>query len=143
MIFDQISTKHSVLKTISLGRIRKQKYLRKELFMRKAVIAITLSMIFISFTVFAAAKQVSFIDQLKCIKCGTCIKTCPVKAISKVKIDGKDSYIVDPAKCISCGACNKACPTKAISWTADYEMSKWTHEELIIDCLAAAKGGTQ
>jgi ferredoxin len=85
--------------------------------MRKAVIAITLSMIFISFTVFAAAKQVSFIDQLKCIKCGTCIKTCPVKAISKVKIDGKDSYIVDPAKCISCGACNKACPTKAIKLT--------------------------
>jgi len=84
--------------------------------MRKTVIAITLSMIFV-FTVFSAAKQVSFIDQLKCIRCGTCIKTCPVKAISKVKIDGKDSFIVDPAKCISCGACNKACPTKAIKLT--------------------------
>ncbi len=84
--------------------------------MRKAVIAITLSMIFIS-TVFSAAKQVSFIDQLECIRCGTCIKTCPVKAISRVKIDGKDSYLVDPAKCISCGACNKACQTNAIGLT--------------------------
>jgi ferredoxin len=82
--------------------------------MRKTI-PITAVMVFlVSFLVFAS-NQVSFIDQLKCVKCGTCFKGCPVKAISKIEKDGKVSFVVDPKKCINCGKCIKNCPTKSIS----------------------------
>lgn len=66
-----------------------------------------------SITVFAA-KKVAFIDQKTCIQCGTCERDCPVKAIGKVKMDGKTRYIVDPKKCTACGLCVKNCPTESI-----------------------------
>lgn len=61
-------------------------------------------------------KVAANIDQTKCIKCGTCFRTCPVKAISKIEKDKKVTYVVDPKKCIACGKCVKACPVKAISF---------------------------
>jgi len=83
--------------------------------MRKVITTFTMTIILVSAFAFAAAKQVSLIDQSKCAHCGTCQKTCPVKAISKVQ-DGKTvKFIVDPKKCLGCGACVKACPTKSIS----------------------------
>lgn len=44
-----------------------------------------------------------------CIKCGACIASCPVEAISMV--NGK--VTIDPAKCISCGTCAAVCPVGA------------------------------
>jgi ferredoxin len=62
-----------------------------------------------------SSKHVALINQTKCIKCGTCFKNCPVKAISKIEKDKKVTYVIDPKKCIACGACVKNCPVKAIS----------------------------
>ena len=44
----------------------------------------------------------------KCVKCGICIKECPVGAISA-------DYVIDRAKCIGCGKCVESCPYKAIA----------------------------
>lgn len=44
----------------------------------------------------------------KCIKCGLCIKTCPVSAISK-------EFVVDNAICTRCNSCIEVCPKKTIS----------------------------
>jgi ferredoxin len=82
--------------------------------MKKILFYSILMISIFSLTVFAA-KKVAFIDQKTCIKCGTCVKNCPVKAIGKVEKDGKTRYIVDPKKCIACGTCVKNCPTKSIS----------------------------
>ncbi len=48
------------------------------------------------------------IDLEKCVKCGLCVKTCPVKAISK-------DFVVDNAICTRCNSCIEVCPKKAIS----------------------------
>ncbi len=48
------------------------------------------------------------LDQAKCIKCGLCIKGCPVNAISA-------DFVIDNAKCTRCNSCLDACPKHAIS----------------------------
>jgi ferredoxin len=66
-------------------------------------------------------KKVSLIDQKKCVKCGTCFKNCPVKAITKTEKDKKIiSCVIDPKKCINCGLCRKNCKVKAIN-AANYD----------------------
>ena len=44
----------------------------------------------------------------KCIKCGICVKTCAVKAISP-------EFVVDNAICTRCNSCIEVCPKKTIS----------------------------
>ncbi len=48
------------------------------------------------------------IDPAKCIRCGLCIRTCPVSAIS-------NDFAVDNSKCTKCNSCIEICPKKAIS----------------------------
>ncbi len=83
--------------------------------MYKRVLAAVCLVLFASFGGYSAVKMVSLIDKSKCIGCGTCIKNCPVKAITKVIVDGKVKSVVDPTKCIGCGTCVKGCPVKAIA----------------------------
>jgi uncharacterized Fe-S center protein len=45
----------------------------------------------------------------KCIKCGTCVKGCPVKAITI------DPLKIDKKKCVACGKCIQVCPVHAFS----------------------------
>lgn len=45
----------------------------------------------------------------QCIKCGACIASCPVEAISMV--NGK--VVINKEKCISCGTCAAVCPVGA------------------------------
>lgn len=59
-----------------------------------------------------------------CLHLGSCIKVCPVGAISKNK---EGHIVVDEAKCISCEKCVKVCPTGVIRML--YEDS-----EYVVDC---------
>jgi Fe-S-cluster-containing hydrogenase component 2 len=45
-----------------------------------------------------------------------CYRRCPVKAVSKTKIENRTYYIIDPEKCIKCGICIESCPFDAITW---------------------------
>lgn len=49
-----------------------------------------------------------------CIKCYSCVRICPVKAI---KVDaGTEFPSILPERCIGCGSCYRSCSTKAISY---------------------------
>lgn len=52
----------------------------------------------------------------QCIKCGICIKSCPVrkKAIFFKNNDKKNPPVYDYKKCIRCFCCQEVCPHKAI-----------------------------
>jgi len=50
------------------------------------------------------------VDQDICTLCETCIKNCPVGAIS---LDGR--IVMDAETCILCASCVKCCPEKAVS----------------------------
>ena len=54
----------------------------------------------------------SVIDTQNCEGCGTCIKWCPVNAIS---LNDKKSVAVDYKRCIGCGVCVSKCSNKSIS----------------------------
>lgn len=56
-----------------------------------------------------------YIEKEKCIRCGVCVKSCPVvgKAVDFSK--GKDQPpVYDYKKCIRCFCCQEMCPEKAI-----------------------------
>lgn len=50
-------------------------------------------------------------DESSCTGCGTCIKYCPVRAVSVVE----KKSIIDETKCIGCGQCELQCPEGVIS----------------------------
>lgn len=54
-----------------------------------------------------------------CIKCGTCIKVCPTRAITI----NNNCFEIDLKKCIFCGNCSFYCPVKAIKMSKDYELA--------------------
>lgn len=66
-----------------------------------------------------------------CIKCGTCMKVCPTKAI---KIED-NKFKLDLKRCIFCGNCSFYCPVKAIKMSEAYELATNDIEnlELIYD----------
>lgn len=66
-----------------------------------------------------------------CIKCGTCMKVCPTKAI---KIED-NKFKLDLKRCIFCGNCSFYCPVKAIKMSEVYELATNDIEnlELIYD----------
>lgn len=56
-----------------------------------------------------------YIDEARCIRCGICVKSCPVpgKAVDFQK--GRDKPpVYDYRKCIRCFCCQEMCPEKAI-----------------------------
>ncbi|SBW10130.1 4Fe-4S binding domain protein [uncultured Eubacteriales bacterium] len=63
----------------------------------------------------AAAKslftQTPHADPDRCVGCGLCRDSCPVKAIHLTK---KRKAKIDPGKCIRCYCCHELCPHKAI-----------------------------
>lgn len=48
------------------------------------------------------------IDKERCLQCGTCTDTCPVKAINY------ETYTVDRGSCLGCIGCLNNCPAQAV-----------------------------
>ena len=56
--------------------------------------------------------EVSVIDPEHCVRCLTCLRTCPYD----VPLIGPDNFpAIDPAACQGCGSCVSACPRQAIT----------------------------
>lgn len=54
------------------------------------------------------------IDTKKCVRCGVCVRSCPVEGGAlRFKKDGKPP-VYDYQKCIRCYCCQEMCPQKAI-----------------------------
>jgi len=57
-----------------------------------------------------------------CIKCYSCVRICPVKAIRVDATTGMPSIV--PERCIGCGSCFKACSPHAISYRSSIVETK-------------------
>ena len=80
------------------------------------------------------------VNEMSCVKCGDCVKTCPMGAISP------DTIKNDPAECVMCLDCADApCPKTAITYGRQ-PTPRWNHEfdptrrELIGGAATAAAG---
>ena len=59
------------------------------------------------------ARRTAFINERRCVACGTCAKACPLGAISVVR----GLYArVDQEKCVGCGKCAALCPADIITF---------------------------
>ncbi len=70
----------------------------------------------------APLEPLFFIHQEQCIKCYSCVRICPVKAI---KVDGKTGFPeILPHRCVGCGSCYRACSPAAITYRSSVEETK-------------------
>jgi Pyruvate/2-oxoacid:ferredoxin oxidoreductase delta subunit len=74
-----------------------------------------------------------------CKGCEKCVKTCPVRAISKQKLAGKTfSMLVDKERCLGCTVCSRTCAQKAISMNKSDKKVFYPEdglEKYILSCL--------
>jgi uncharacterized Fe-S center protein len=77
----------------------------------------------------------------RCTKCGACLDTCHVSAISG---EG-DKPVVDIDLCDGCGMCTLACYSDAIDpdWRSGSLYTKEETEERMVECVAAALKGKE
>jgi uncharacterized protein (DUF362 family)/ferredoxin len=50
----------------------------------------------------------------RCTGCQTCLRSCPVQAISMTSLNGRKTAIMDASTCIRCYCCHELCPENAI-----------------------------
>ena len=62
------------------------------------------------------------IDQATCVKCYSCVRICPVKAI-KVDVNTGFPSIIDD-RCIGCGSCYRACAPHSISYRSSLDETR-------------------
>lgn len=58
-----------------------------------------------------SSKRYAQVDKEYCVSCGTCIKACPLQAIS---VPDGISAVVELNRCIGCGLCARGCPASVI-----------------------------
>ena len=63
-----------------------------------------------------------WIDQQECIRCYSCVRICPVKAI-KVDVVTEFPSIL-PERCIGCGSCYRACSPGAVFYRSSLEETR-------------------
>ncbi len=52
-------------------------------------------------------KKRAYVDQKRCVACGSCVKVCPLKAIQILRGIHAE---VDWNRCVGCGRCAAECP---------------------------------
>jgi len=57
-------------------------------------------------------KRQASVLQWECVACGSCMKVCPLGAIT---VDRGLYAVVDDRKCVGCGKCAAECPASVIS----------------------------
>lgn len=62
------------------------------------------------------------INHSTCVKCYSCVRICPVKAI-KVDVNTAFPSVVDE-RCIGCGSCYRACAQRSISYRSSLEETR-------------------
>lgn len=67
-----------------------------------------------------ASKRVARVDSSYCVACGSCVKVCPLDALS---IWRGVVALVDQGRCVGCGTCTRECPAGALS-LADREVAQ-------------------
>lgn len=58
-----------------------------------------------------SSKRYAQVDKEYCVSCGTCIKACPLQAIS---VPDGISAVVELGRCIGCGLCARECPASVL-----------------------------
>ncbi|MBU0714983.1 MAG: DUF362 domain-containing protein [Verrucomicrobia bacterium] len=53
----------------------------------------------------------------RCVKCGLCVKACPVTAL---RIADGPRPVLNPAACIGCCCCHEVCPQRAVNMTQSF-----------------------
>lgn len=64
------------------------------------------------------ARKLAQVEQRRCVACGSCVKACPLGAVS---VRGGLYAAVDAARCVGCGRCAAACPAAIITVIAREE----------------------
>jgi len=49
-------------------------------------------------------------DPNKCVRCGSCVKSCAAQGIEAIRLDDAQGVVIDEAKCVRCGQCVLSCP---------------------------------
>lgn len=57
------------------------------------------------------SKRVAQVERTYCVACGSCVKVCPLSALSVWR--GVTAQ-VDRGRCVGCGTCARECPAGAI-----------------------------
>ena len=53
----------------------------------------------------------------RCVRCGLCVKACPVKAL---RMPEGSRPVLSPAACIGCCCCHEVCPQRAVEMTQSF-----------------------
>lgn len=73
----------------------------------------------------------------KCLKCGTCIRLCPQKALDFAG----DRIIQDKERCRRCGVCVKSCQARAVEFAGRKVASEYVMKEIMKDRIFYDESG--